>query len=471
MTLALGLAVTENPLVPADARHLVAVLCTGFVLFTLLVQATTLRPLLRFLRLNQLEPVERILRRRAMNLTERQIQKRVSEAAITYGIDLERADEATEIFRRRLEAEDERGEPGEEVLRQQLAVALATITHREGELYVEELARGMIGRRTSAHVTRDVNRLLDASKEAGVTGYRSTARNQLQFRWPTRLAAFLHRRLRLQRPLAARLALRAEMLIVRRHVLEDLTLFARTKVKALFGERVAETAARVLEQRLDDVDRATDAMRLQYPSWWQAVSGRYLSRVAVRLELDAYERMADDRLLSPPLLANLAAELQGRLQRFEAIPPLDLGLDVDRLIARVPILAELGPDALGDIRRLLTSTLALPGQRVVRRGERGDAMYFIASGAVEVLAGRRPAAARHRRLLRRDGADHPPATAGRRRGPGLLPTARAAPRGLPRLPQAPSRPDAAGPSRRRGARSRQRGGHGRATGGVTFCST
>ena len=28
--------------------------------------------------------------------------------------------------------------------------------------------------------------------------------------------------------------------------------------------------------------------------------------------------------------------------------------------------------------------LALPGERIIRRGERGDAMYFIASGAVEV---------------------------------------------------------------------------------------
>ena len=43
VTLALALAVSKNPDVPADVRHLVSVLATGFVLFTLLVQATTLR--------------------------------------------------------------------------------------------------------------------------------------------------------------------------------------------------------------------------------------------------------------------------------------------------------------------------------------------------------------------------------------------------------------------------------------------
>ena len=455
VTLALGLAVTENPFVPADARHLVAVLATGFVLFTLLVQATTLRALLRFLHLNQLDPVERILRQRAMSLTERQIQKRVSEAAITYGIDLERAEEATEIFRRRLEAEDERIELGEEVLRQQLAVALATIAHREGELYVEELARGMIGRRTSAHVTRDVDRLLDALKEGGVTGYRSTARTQLRFRWPTRLAALLHRRLHLQRPLATRLALRAEVLIVRRHVLEDLTLFARTKVKALFGERIAETASRVLEQRLDDVDRATDAMRLQYPSWWQAVSGSLPE--PGRGPARARRLRADGR--RPPALAagpqqprrrtaRPAAGVRGHSAarpRARHRPPGRPGADPGRARARGAARHPPSPD--------LDPGPAGRADRPPRRARRRHVLHRLRRGGG---GGRRgPAAARQRRLLRRDGADHPPAAPGRRHRPGLLPAARAAPRGLPRLPQAPSGADAAGPPRRRGARSRQ----------------
>ena len=43
VTLALALAVAENDGVPPEVRHLVSVLATGFVLFTLLVQATTLR--------------------------------------------------------------------------------------------------------------------------------------------------------------------------------------------------------------------------------------------------------------------------------------------------------------------------------------------------------------------------------------------------------------------------------------------
>ena len=104
----------------------------------------------------------------------------------------------------------------------------------------------------------------------------------------------------------------------------------------------------------------------------------------MRLELEAYQRMAGEGLLSPELLRHLVGELRTRLESFEAIPPLDLGLDVDVLIRNVPLLGELDAVARADLEPLLVARLALPGERLVRRGERGDAMYFIASGAVEV---------------------------------------------------------------------------------------
>ena len=47
VSLALALAVSREPGLPDDVRHFVAVLATGFVLFTLLVNGMTLRPLLR----------------------------------------------------------------------------------------------------------------------------------------------------------------------------------------------------------------------------------------------------------------------------------------------------------------------------------------------------------------------------------------------------------------------------------------
>jgi CPA1 family monovalent cation:H+ antiporter len=63
---------------------------------------------------------------------------------------------------------------------------------------------------------------------------------------------------------------------------------------------------------------------------------------------------------------------------------LDLGLDRDELLARVPMFATLDNKARRSVARLLRARLAVPDEVIVRRGERGDAMYFISSGAVEV---------------------------------------------------------------------------------------
>ena len=117
------------------------------------------------------------------------------------------------------------------------------------------------------------------------------------------IAGFLHRRLRLNRPLARRMAQRIELRLIQRRVLEGLIGFIRNRIRALFGERVSEVALHVIEARIEDIDRALDAIRLQYPAYWRTVSGRFLSRTAVRLELEAYHRMAG----GGPALAGAAA--------------------------------------------------------------------------------------------------------------------------------------------------------------------
>jgi CPA1 family monovalent cation:H+ antiporter len=54
----------------------------------------------------------------------------------------------------------------------------------------------------------------------------------------------------------------------------------------------------------------------------------------------------------------------------------------------VPLFEALGPADLDKISRLLRPRFAVPGERLIRRGERGNEMYFISSGALEVSVGK-----------------------------------------------------------------------------------
>ena len=310
VTLALALAVSQNVAVPAEVRHLDSVLATGFVLFTLLVQATTLRPLIRWLGVDQLDPVERVLRARALALTQGEILDRLSETAIVHGLDLEAAEEVGALYRERAATLGEATEPGEEMLRQQLLVALATITTREAGFYADEMTEGTISRSAGWILLSRTNDLLDAIKEGGVQPYRQGGPRRHRAR-----PSDADRRVpasppSAQRPLARRMAQRIELRLIQRRVLESLTGFIRTRIRDLFGERVSDVALHVIEARIDEIDRALDAIRLQYPAYWRTVSGRFLSRTAVRLELEAYQRMAAEGLLSPELLRHLVGELR-----------------------------------------------------------------------------------------------------------------------------------------------------------------
>lgn len=60
------------------------------------------------------------------------------------------------------------------------------------------------------------------------------------------------------------------------------------------------------------------------------------------------------------------------------------------LVASVPFFAELPAPRIADIAALLKPWSAVPGEIIVKEGEKADSMYFLAAGEVEVELRRRP---------------------------------------------------------------------------------
>jgi voltage-gated potassium channel len=54
------------------------------------------------------------------------------------------------------------------------------------------------------------------------------------------------------------------------------------------------------------------------------------------------------------------------------------------MVARVPLFARLDAASIADLVAILRARTVPPGTTIIRKGERGDAMYLIASGRVEV---------------------------------------------------------------------------------------
>jgi CPA1 family monovalent cation:H+ antiporter len=262
--------------------------------------------------------------------------------------------------------------------------ALRVLADREQEFCLEYFEGRTVSRSVAAVLLAHTAQLRDAARTQGVEGYERTAARLRRFGPGFRLALALHRRLGIARPLARELSDRFEVQLAARIVLKNLAAFNVEQLQPLFGSGPSATMARQLELRLSEIDRALAAIGLQYPQYVRQLGAQYLARAAARLEEERYRRLRAESIISQEVYQDLQRQLRRRRRGVEARTVLDLGLKSDDLVDRVPIFAALDERTRHAVARLLRPRLAVPGEVIVRRGERGDAMYFISSGAVEV---------------------------------------------------------------------------------------
>jgi Na+:H+ antiporter len=385
VSLALALAVTEETSVPLEIRQFVGVLATGYVLFTLLVTGPTMRPLMRLLKLNDAPPAEIALRERVIGLSLASIQGQIESVAREHEIPPEDVGEVAAVYGARSHnpadiAEENAQLPAE--LR--TAAALTVLADREQEFCLEYFEGRTVSRRVAAALLAHTARLRDAARTHGIDGYQQAAARLRSFGSGFRLALALHRRIGIAGPLARELSDRFEVQLAARIVLKNLAVFNREQVGPLFGSGPSGIMARQIELRLNEIDRAIAALKLQYPSYVRQLGVQYLARTAARFEEESYRRLRAESIVNQEVFEDLQRELRHRRRIVEARTVLDLGLKRDDLVGRVPMFAALNEKTRRAVARLLRPRLAVPGEIIVRRGARGDAMYFISSGAVEV---------------------------------------------------------------------------------------
>jgi len=385
VSLALALSVVENPRVPEEIQHFVAVLATGYVMFTLFVQGTTLHGLISLMRLDRLSRTDRAIRNGALALSLSRILDNIETLAQDYQIEPDVAGRTTRTYADRLKLIEqdqarETGLAGED----RVYIGLVILVSQEEELYLSHFKEGIISRPIVEVLTERIGWLIDGVKARGREGYEKEARRAIGFSRNLLWALRLQQRLGLRGQLAQRLSIRFEALLINRMVLKELVTFNSRRLAPLLGDETADQLAKLLHQRLYLVEQALAAMKLRYPDYAPVLQHQYLGRAALRMEESDYQLMHQENIISDEILKDLERDLERRRRALEHPPQLDLGLAKPDLIARVPLFAGLGEDRLSEIARLLKPRLALPDEPLLRRGDRGGAMYFIAAGTVEV---------------------------------------------------------------------------------------
>ncbi|HLJ20871.1 MAG TPA: cation:proton antiporter, partial [Stellaceae bacterium] len=385
LTLVLALAVTENAALPQDIQRFVAVLATGFVLFTLFVNGTTLRLVIRLLGLDRLSPRDEALRDRILALSYTEASDAARAIAETHGLSTLIVERVIAPYQAKIAAANANGRAARDLTeRDRLAIALVALGNKERVLVLEML-NGRVASPAAVQVLLDnADAITEAARSDGRLGYHRAGEAALAFAMGFRVAYFLYRRLGIVRPLAERLADRVEILLIMRFVIERLHPFNDQQIRQISGERIAGITGEILDQRQDAVTGALDALRRQYPGYAAELEVRFLRQSTLRREMTRYQSLFDEGLIAREVYEELKRSVLGA-RAAEQRPRFDLGLDTRQLVGRLDILAGLDERQLDRVCHLLRPRLAVPGDRIVRKGERGDAIYFIASGSVEVI--------------------------------------------------------------------------------------
>ncbi|MBB4018443.1 CPA1 family monovalent cation:H+ antiporter [Chelatococcus caeni] len=390
VTLALALAVTENDIVPDDIQRFVAILATGFVLFTLLIQGTTMRWVISSLGLNLLSPRDAAMRGQVLAVALENVREAVARAAEAYRVASATALSEARRYAERIDEAASAGQGRELTDKERLSLGLLTLAGRERDIIIERMRARTVSAALLPSLLAQAETLLDRARAGGWSEYQRAAKQTLAFDWKFGFAQFLHRRLHASGPLERLLARRFEMLFVARTVLEELSPFIDSKIVPILGLRVGEVLHEIVERRQEAVAAGLDALRLQYPLYAESLERRLLRKIALRQEELEYIVLFEDGLIGPELYDNLRRSVDADRKEADRQRRLDLALNARELVGELPLFADLTGEQLTEVTKLLQPLFVIPGEQVIRRGAPGDAVYFVASGALEVsLPGRK----------------------------------------------------------------------------------
>jgi CPA1 family monovalent cation:H+ antiporter len=382
VTIVLAMVAAGNDKLPDGTREFIALSATLFVLFTLFVNATTLGLFMHALGLDRLSRLELALRDRVLALSRVNVEHHLQQIIRRRNARIEglAADPASA-------GDAEIESPPADLaldLDERVKVGLVTLCTREKELYLDQFEQQILSRRMVAVLTADADRLIDSVRDKGVAGYEEWLTDISRPTLAFRAALWLHRRLGLERFLTEQLADRFEVLMVAQSVLAELEAFNVNSIADLLGSDAEAALAAVIENRQEAVDSAFKALSLQYPGYAESIQQRQLDRAAIRFESTEYNRRLREGIISREVYNDLRGQLAERRGAISERPPLDLGLELAKMIERVPLFVSLDRAAVIELGKRLRAVVALPGEKIIRIGGPSDSMYFIAAGELTV---------------------------------------------------------------------------------------
>ncbi|SDE21751.1 cation:proton antiporter [Paraburkholderia lycopersici] len=309
VTLVLALGLAQDTALPESTRRFVAILATGFVLVSLIVNGTSLKLLIRRLHLDLLSPQEQALQQKAVQLSSIGVSERVHRAARTFHIPEAIADQACNTFRHSIDigatAFDIEAALSD---RERLVIGLVTLAAKERDL-IPQYGSGLITIRNLDAMMRNADAMIEEARAGGRIGYQRAAAKILADTPGLRVARFVYRWLGIRQPYGDALADRFELLMCRRVVLHQLIVFNDGSLTPLLGERLAKLLKAILRARIEKAERGLAEVRQCFGHAADVLERRMLLLYALREGRERVAAMYEDRSISKEVYDSIRREL------------------------------------------------------------------------------------------------------------------------------------------------------------------
>ncbi len=386
VTLALALAVTESFRVPVEVKRVVGILATGFTLFTLLVQGTTLRWVIGKLGLDRLSPIDEALSRQVVAVALQTVREDVARTTSNYDLSHETVRSEAKRFGDRLELAVKTAEDSADILeRDRVTLGLIALAGHERDTILARVRERTISARMAEQVLSDADRMIEGARSGGRSGYQRAGRRSVAYGRGFRAAVLLHSRLGISRPLVRMTADRFELLLSQWLVLRDLGAFIDGRIRRIHGRRLADLLHELLARRIEAVATSLEGLRLQYPGYAEELERRFIRRTALRLEEREYTTMREDGLIGSEVYTKLMEDLVARRAAAEERPRLDIALQRIELVRQFPLFEGLDTASLKQLGKAFQTRYVNAGDIIIRKDAPPKSVFFIASGAVEVV--------------------------------------------------------------------------------------
>ena len=162
---------------PADIQRFVAVLATGFVLFTLFINGTSLRVAIRLLGIDRLSLRDAALRDQIQALSYAEARDAAREIARVHVLSQAAVERVIAPYQARLDAAQAAQDATARNLSEadQLAIALVSLASQERVLIIEIVREGMVSPGVAQALLSNSEALAEAARSEGRSGYKSAS--------------------------------------------------------------------------------------------------------------------------------------------------------------------------------------------------------------------------------------------------------------------------------------------------------